>query len=122
MRRQNTSVSRNVQSGFTYAADLNEVFHLQSGKIRRRINESVLTVQTGITPILLQPAGDGFLHKPVPFYDEQNAPSILEVNNVLKRYITGKNSLGGTRCNIFLRLDQFGGRFLIAAILIKWVE
>jgi len=83
LRRQNTSVSRNVQSGFTFAADLNEVFHLKSGKIRRRINEGALTVQTGITPILLQPAGDGYLHKPLPFYEEQNAPTILEVRTYI---------------------------------------
>ena len=68
-----------MQSGFTYAADLNEVFHLESGKIRRRMNASLLTIQTGITPILLQPVGDGFLHKPLPFYEEKNAPTILEV-------------------------------------------
>ena len=79
LRRQNTSVSRNVQTGFSYSADLNEVFFIGSGKIRRRISQNMLTVHTGITPVLLQPIGDGFVQKPVSHYEEHNAPTILEV-------------------------------------------
>ena len=90
LRRQNTSVSRNVQTGFSYSADLNEVFYIESGKIRRRISQNMLTVHTGITPVLLQPIGDGFVQKPVSHYEEQNAPTILEVKH-FSIYSFGKN-------------------------------
>ena len=42
----------------------------------------MLTVHTGITPVLLQPIGDGFVQKPVSHYEEQNAPTILEVKDL----------------------------------------
>ena len=89
LRRQNTSVSRNVQTGFSYSADLNEVFYIESGKIRRRISQNMLTVHTGITPVLLQPIGDGFVQKPVSHYEEQNAPTILEVKDLKITLVVG---------------------------------
>ena len=80
LRRQNTSVSRNVQSGFTYAADLNEIFYLESGQIRRKFCELRLNQQTGITPILLQQVEDGFIQNQIPFYEAATAPSIQKVS------------------------------------------
>ena len=82
LRRQNTSVSRNVQAGFTYASDLQDVFFLRTGKIRRKTSVE-LTVSTGITPLLLQQITD-IPGESMEFFTEDEAPSIQEVIETLK--------------------------------------
>ena len=82
LRRQNTSVSRNVQAGFTYASDLQDVFFLRTGKIRRKTSVE-LTVSTGITPLLLEQITD-IPGESMEFFTEDEAPSIQEVIETLK--------------------------------------
>jgi hypothetical protein len=82
LRRQNTSVSRNVQAGFTYASDLQDVFFMNTGKIRRKTSIE-LTVSTGITPLLLQQISD-MPGETMEFFSEDEAPTIQEVIESLK--------------------------------------
>lgn len=82
LRRQNTSVSRNVQAGFTYASDLQDVFFMKTGKIRRKTSIE-LTVSTGITPLLLQQISD-MPGETLEFFSEDDAPTIQEVIESLK--------------------------------------
>ena len=94
MRRQNTSVSRNVDSGLSYASgmelnakfkdclsfhsDLNDVFYLSSGRIRRKFDKEQLNSLTGLEPVLFQPS-DPYSHIHHPYYDEISAPTIQQV-------------------------------------------
>ena len=82
LRRQNTSVSRNVQAGFTYASDLQDVFFMNTGKIRRKTSIE-LTVSTGIMPLLLQQISD-MPGETMEFFSEDEAPTIQEVIESLK--------------------------------------
>ena len=91
LRRQNTSVSRNVDSGLSYASgirkkylvklqksDLNDVFYLASGRIKRKFDKEQLNSMTGLEPVLFQPS-DPYSHIQHPYYEENSAPLIQQV-------------------------------------------
>ena len=64
---------------FTQNSDLNDVFYLKSGRIRRKFDKESLNSMTGIEPVLFQPS-DPYSHIQHPFYEEENAPFIQQVS------------------------------------------
>ena len=63
---------------FTQNSDLNDVFYLKSGRIRRKFDKESLNSMTDIEPVLFQPS-DPYSHIQHPFYEEENAPFIQQV-------------------------------------------
>ena len=67
---------------FTQNSDLNDVFYLKSGRIRRKFDKESLNSMTGIEPVLFQPS-DPYSHIQHPFYEEENAPFIQQVRDLI---------------------------------------
>ena len=62
--------------------DLNDVFYLSSGLIKRKFDKDQLNSLTGLEPVLFQPS-DPYSHIQHPYYEECSAPSIQQVITIL---------------------------------------
>ena len=67
----------------TFFQDLNDVFYLASGRIKRKFDKEQLNSMTGLEPVLFQPS-DPYSHIQHPYYEENSAPLIQQVEQILQ--------------------------------------
>ena len=78
----------------TFVSDLNDVFYLASGRIKRKFDKEQLNSMTGLEPVLFQPS-DPYSHIQHPYYEENSAPLIQQVEQILQSlqsFVTSKST------------------------------